>query len=87
MEVKLLAFAQAQDQLGFREQQFESRPGETPRQLLQRVAPGFDPGLARVAVQCEYHDWDAPIDDCRNPRQSSGTQPLEVAIIPPVSGG
>jgi molybdopterin converting factor small subunit len=30
----------------------------------------------RVAVDCEYHEWDAPIGPTE-----------EVALIPPVSGG
>jgi molybdopterin converting factor small subunit len=77
MQLKLLAFAQAHDLLGFREQEIEAAPEETPRQVLARLAPAFEPKSARAAVDCEYHDWDSPI----------GAQARELAIIPPVSGG
>jgi molybdopterin converting factor small subunit len=76
MQLKLLAFAQAHDALGFRERLVEFEPQESPRALLARVAPDFAPGVARVAVDCEYHAWDAPIGPA-----------AELAIIPPVSGG
>lgn len=77
MQIKLLAFAQAHDLLGFREREIEAAPEETPRQLMERLAPEFDPKSARAAIDCNYHDWDAPI----------GADARELAIIPPVSGG
>ncbi len=76
MQVKLLAFAQAHDQLGFKELLLEASPEESPRSLLARVAPGFRPDSARLARDCEYCSWDQPIGQAR-----------ELAIIPPVSGG
>lgn len=76
MQVTLLAFAQARDRLGFRERAVECAPAETPRMLLARVAPGFDVAAVRVAVDGEYHDWDAALGEVK-----------EIALIPPVSGG
>ena len=76
MQLKLLAFAQAADQLGFRERLVEFSPEDSPRTLLSRLAPGFDAQSARVAVDHAYHDWDRPIGDA-----------AEIALIPPVSGG
>ena len=77
ISVRLLAFAQAADRLGWREMFVECAPAQTPRELLERVAPGFEPGTIRVAVNCEYHSWDEAV----------GAQAEEVALIPPVSGG
>ena len=51
-------------------------PEETPRQILARLAPGFEAVAVRVAVDHEYHAWDSPIG-----------QASELALIPPVSGG
>jgi len=76
MSVKLLAFAQAGDRLGFRERVIDCTPEETPRAILARLAPTLDPATLRVAVDCEYAGWDAPIG-----------QATEIALIPPVSGG
>jgi len=76
MQLQLLAFAQAHDQLGFRERLVECSPTETPRQILARLAPTAACGTMRVALDCEYTDWDAPIGEAR-----------ELAFIPPVSGG
>ncbi len=76
MQVTLLAFAQTQDQLGFHERLVECDAAETPRELLARIAPSFTPGSARIAVDCEYADWDAPLGAAS-----------EIALIPPVSGG
>jgi molybdopterin synthase sulfur carrier subunit len=76
MQIKILAFAQAQDQLGFRERAVECSVADSPRAIVAGVAPKFDGSAMRVAVDCEYHDWDAPV----------GTA-SELAIIPPVSGG
>ena len=72
----ILAFAQAQDQLGFRERVVDCAAGDSPRTILANVAPGFDGAGMRVAVDHEYHDWDAPVGEA-----------VELALIPPVSGG
>lgn len=76
MQVRLLAFAQAQDQLGFREQVIDCLADESPRAILTRIAPTLRLESMRVAVDCEYHPWDAPIGNA-----------AEIALIPPVSGG
>lgn len=76
MQVRLLAFAQARQQLGFAETLVECTEDQTPRGVLARLAPGFDPQGMRVAVDEEYQDWDQPIGQAR-----------EIALIPPVSGG
>lgn len=76
MQLKILAFAQAQDQLGFRECIVECAQTDSPRAILASLAPAFDGSGMRVAVDCEYHDWDAPIGAA-----------AELALIPPVSGG
>jgi molybdopterin synthase sulfur carrier subunit len=76
MTVRLLAFAQAADHVGFRERAVVCKPEDTARQLLQRVAADYDPAHARVAIDGEYRDWDEPIGTAE-----------ELAIIPPVSGG
>jgi molybdopterin converting factor small subunit len=76
MQIKLLAFAHTQIQLGFEERSVQCAPEETPRQILARLAPGFETGAVRVAIDHEYHGWDAPIG-----------QANELALIPPVSGG
>ena len=76
MHLTILAFAQAQTQLGFRERVVECTATESPRALLARIAPGFDPAGMRVALDCEYREWDAPIGGA-----------AELALIPPVSGG
>lgn len=77
MKIKILTFAQTRAQLGFGEKDFECGSGETPREILRRIAPQFDPGKTiRVAVDQEYADWDKPVGAAR-----------ELALIPPVSGG
>jgi molybdopterin converting factor small subunit len=77
MQIKVLTFAQTRTQLGFAEKSFDCEPGETPREILHRIAPQFDPGkIIRVAVDREYADWDQPISNA-----------TELALIPPVSGG
>jgi molybdopterin converting factor small subunit len=75
--IKILAFAQSRDQLGFAERTVECATAETPREILRRIAPEFDPGKTiRVAVDLNYADWDKPVGEAS-----------ELAIIPPVSGG
>ncbi|MEP6670668.1 MAG: MoaD/ThiS family protein [Chthoniobacter sp.] len=76
MQVKLLAFAQARDQLGWSERVVECQPEESPRAILARLAPDVRLEIWRVAVDEEYHAWDVAIGAAR-----------ELALIPPVSGG
>jgi molybdopterin converting factor small subunit len=76
MQVNLLAFAQARDQLGWAERTVECAPEDTPRAVLARVAPGLSVDVMRVAIDQEYQAWDAPIGAAS-----------EIALIPPVSGG
>jgi molybdopterin synthase sulfur carrier subunit len=76
MQLKVIAFAQARDQLGFDEVTIDCESGETPRVVLHRLQPAFIPGSMRVAVDHQYADWDAPVGNAR-----------ELALIPPVSGG
>ena len=77
IHVKLLAFAQAADRLGWREMLVECAPGETLRAIVERNAPGLDLNSTRVAVDCEYLPWDDAV----------GALAQEIAILPPVSGG
>ncbi len=76
MHIRLLAFAQTRDELGFDEREVPCTAEETPRQILARVAPALGLTHLRVAVDCEYHDWDQPVGGAH-----------ELALIPPVSGG
>jgi len=77
IQIKLLAFAQSAIDLGWRETFAECEPTDTPRALFERIAPAFDPGTARVAIDCEYSSWDDAI----------GSVAQELAVLPPVSGG
>jgi len=72
----ILAFAQARDTFGFAERVAACAAEDTPRIVLQRVAPGVSLEHLRVALDCEYVTWDTPIGAA-----------AELAIIPPVSGG
>ncbi len=76
MRIRVLAFAQASQILGFHECEVECGPEESPRAVLNRHVPGVDFRGMRVALDLEYRPWDAPM----------GTV-SEMAIIPPVSGG
>ena len=76
VQVTVLAFAQAHDQLGFHERIVECAPTDTPRVIISRFATGEDFLGMRVAVDQEYASWEAPIGEAR-----------EIAVIPPVSGG
>lgn len=76
MTLTVLAFAQARDLFGFGRREVECDPAETPRALLLRLNPGADLSLLRVALDCEFADWDQPLGKAS-----------EMAIIPPVSGG
>ena len=75
-QVKVLAFAQAHDRLGFREIVVDCTATDTPRSIARRIAPGATLEGMRVAIDQEYTSWDAPIGEGR-----------EIAVIPPVSGG
>ncbi len=76
MLVRVLAFAQAADIAGFRETSINCAAGESARSVVARIAPDLKIDGWRVAVDCEYHDWDSPIGNAQ-----------EIAVIPPVSGG
>lgn len=76
MQLKIVAFAQAADLLGFRERIVESAPDETARLLFARLAPNADLQMMRVAIDREYRGWDEPLGSAH-----------ELALIPPVSGG
>jgi molybdopterin synthase sulfur carrier subunit len=76
MQLKILAFAHLPAQLGFRERTVECAETETPRALLQRLAPALDLATVRVAIDEDYRSWDEPIGSAN-----------ELALIPPVSGG
>lgn len=76
MQVKLLAFAQAGDSLGFRERMVECDALDSPRAIMARIDAAFSTENLRVAVDEEYADWDRAIGEAR-----------EIALIPPVSGG
>lgn len=74
--MKLLAFAKSKDDFGFSEKEIEVAATETPRELVARIVPGMDVSGIRVALDCEFADWDAPVGDAK-----------EMAFLPPVSGG
>jgi molybdopterin synthase sulfur carrier subunit len=74
--MKILAFAVARERAGFSEIEIAVEPTETPREIVQRVAPQLAVENLRAAVDCEYWDWDAAVGGAG-----------ELAIIPPVSGG
>ncbi len=76
MTLTVLAFAQSQDVFGFSRREVEACPDETPRGLLLRLQPGAGLDHLRVALDCEFADWDLPLGNAR-----------ELAILPPVSGG
>ena len=76
VQIRILAFASASEQIGIRETVVECSAGDTPQQIVARLCPGFDPATARVALDCEYAAWNAPVDGAR-----------ELAVLPPVSGG
>lgn len=76
MKVRLLAFGHTERQTGFREKIADAEPDETSKQVWDRIAPALQKDGIRVAVDCEYVDWDEPIGYAS-----------EIALIPPVSGG
>jgi molybdopterin converting factor small subunit len=75
-KINLLAFAQSKELFGFSEKLELCSGDETPRQIVSRIAPDADVSGLRVAVDCEFADWDKPIGDA-----------TEIAFLPPVSGG
>ena len=77
MQIRVLAFAKAADVLGWRELLAECSPHQSPREIVAKMSPGFEPGCWRVALDCDYCSWD----------ESIGAIAQELAIIPPVSGG
>ncbi len=76
MKRTVLAFAQARGDFGFSEKIVDVGDTETPREILREIAPGVSLEGLRVAVDCEFADWDSPVGKGR-----------EIALIPPVSGG
>ena len=60
MKLTLLAFAKSRDDFGFSEKEIEAGADETPREVVARVAPGIDVSGIRVALDCEFADWDLP---------------------------
>ena len=76
MNIKLLAFAQAQEAFGFHERTATCTAEDTPRSLILRIKPDAELGQLRVALDYEFATWDTPIGAAR-----------ELALIPPVSGG
>jgi len=76
VQLKLLAFAQAADLLGFRERVLECSASDTARDIIERLSRSMDFEATRVAFDGEYREWDEPIGDAR-----------ELALLPPVSGG
>ncbi|MEP2777453.1 MAG: MoaD/ThiS family protein [Luteolibacter sp.] len=76
MKMTVLAFAKSKDDFGFSEKEIEVTAEETPRQVVARIAPGMDVSGIRVALDCEFADWDSPVGEAK-----------EMAFLPPVSGG
>ncbi|WP_035612544.1 MoaD/ThiS family protein [Haloferula sp. BvORR071] len=76
MTLTVLAFAQARDHLGSSSREIEFDPAETTGAVVQRLLPDANLSDWRVALDCEFTTWDAPLGNAR-----------ELAIIPPVSGG
>lgn len=74
--MKILAFAKSKDDFGFSEKEIEVSPTETPKQVVARIAPALEISGIRVALDCEFADWDSPVGDAK-----------EMAFLPPVSGG
>ncbi len=76
MTIIILAFAQARSVFGFSETRVDYAPDETPRNIVLRLCPSAQLSSLRVAIDCEYVDWDSPVGEAK-----------ELAILPPVSGG
>ena len=76
MDLTVLAFAHARETFGFASCIVTCDPGDTPRDVILRLAPRADLQHLAIARDSEYVPWDQPIGQAR-----------ELAIIPPVSGG
>ncbi len=76
MKVKILAFAQARETFGFSEKIVKYEIGQTPREVMEKIAPDISLEGLRVAVDCEFSDWNKPMEVA-----------AEMALLPPVSGG
>jgi molybdopterin converting factor small subunit len=74
--MKVVLFASARERAGFAEIETTALPSDTPRAIVQRVAPSLPLEGLRAAVDLEYWDWDQPVGPAS-----------ELAVIPPVSGG
>lgn len=76
MEITLLAFASSSDAFGFTSHQVTCNSDDTPLSIVRRIAPHVNIDSLRVALDCEFIQWETPVGDAR-----------ELAFIPPVSGG
>lgn len=75
-QIRLLAFAQARDALGFDEKMVLLSGGELARDIVCSFFPEAPLEQWRVALDCEYVAWDTAVNGAS-----------EMALIPPVSGG
>lgn len=76
MELTILAFAHARDTFGFSQCSVICDPADTPRQILLRLSPAADLRHLAVALDSTYASLDSPVGEA-----------IELALIPPVSGG
>ena len=77
MKANLIAWAQAKSIVGFDEKEIEYDPFESVYDVIQRECGDAEAlQFCRVAVNQKMHPWNDPIG-----------MAMEVAIIPPVSGG
>lgn len=78
MKITILAFAQARDVFGFKEQIVTADDGVTAATILETLRPGWQKALAasRVAIDLEYAGLEQALRDGQT-----------LAVIPPVSGG
>ncbi len=76
MKRVVLAFAQAKGAFGFSERSIDVGNEVTIEEIIKRVGPGISLEGLRVAVDCEFVEWKDEIGEG-----------VEIAIIPPVSGG
>ncbi len=77
MKTTVLAWAQAKTIVGYDETEVEYDPAESVYDVIDRACGKAEAlQFCRVAVNQKLHDWRAPIG-----------QAMEVAILPPVSGG
>ena len=76
MQLRVLAFAQARDLLGFDAMEIETRADETVEEVLRRIPRLERLSNLRIALDQEYVDRGQVVGEAS-----------ELAIIPPVSGG